>query len=214
MRRSARRGLALALGTGLGICAAGVLLVGRMLARAGWPSVEDMRGNLEHELVGALAPARAQAIREEFAHLAEHPWAGRYTTPGGQYEELLLAPDGGFTLHVQTHCGNCTGFEAVGRVRELAPDRLLLEPERAHWARYMRSRDPQVLHLIEWEGRRMAVFEAQAERFCAMLTSGESMPEAYIRRGEEQAQPPEELRPPGRPLLPEPLRALAREPRD
>ena len=96
-------------------------------------------------------------------------------------------------------------------MRERAPDRLLLEPEEAHWARYMRSNAPLELHLIEWNGRRMAVFESQVEDFAAALTARESMPSSYIQRDADHVRERKEACPPGRPTLPAPLRALAPE---
>ncbi|HVS20089.1 MAG TPA: hypothetical protein VMT18_15905 [Planctomycetota bacterium] len=209
MHRFARRGLALALGTGLGlVLAAGLLPAGVLL---GWP-VTGFDGYLgSHPALEAMAASRADEIENELLRLDDHRWAGRYTSPALFPEELLLAPDGGFTIYVNSGCGNCTGFEAMGRVRELAPDRLLLEPEEAHWARYMRSNDPQVLHLFEWNGRRMAVLESQVEDFCAALTARASMPSSYIRRDADHVHEREEPCPPGRPTLPEPLRALAPE---
>jgi hypothetical protein len=209
MRRVLRRALALALGTGLGLA----MVVGWFACSAiKGESIVGVDGYLgSHPALEAEASARAEELQAEIARLGGHSWAGRYTTPSLWPEVLLLAPEGGFTIYMNSGCGNCTGFEAYGRVRVLAPDRLELVPDEAHWARYMRSSEPQELHLIEWNGMRMAVLETQVEDFCVGLTTRASMPSAYVRRPAAHVHERDEPCPSGRPMLPERLRVLAPE---
>lgn len=163
-------------------------------------ALDDYYGS--HPELEAAARPRAARIQREIQRAGEHPWAGRYTTPGPFYEELLLAPTGGFTLFVSSGCGNCTGYEAFGSVQVLGPDHVLLVPEQVHHARSMRTSAPHEVHLAAWGDRRLALFQSQVALFRTTLRTSETMPRVFVRRRDGEPYQHREPRPPGEPEWP------------
>lgn len=211
MRTAVARCLAVLAGTGL--ACGGVLAVGAVTRTGPARMILDL---VRHEVwprteqrLAEQGPERGQRVRAEIEGLGPHPWAGVYRTGEPLGVSFSLAPDAGFSWFEATTCGNCTGYRALGSVREAGEGRLTLdvdvESEEASWGTLGGALD-----LVPWGDLVFAVPESCREIFCAQVLDGLSFPDAPFRvvRDDPAFDPRDPERPPGRPQLPPEFRAL------
>jgi hypothetical protein len=153
--------------------------------------------------IEAEAGARDERARAEVATLGDHPWAGVYRTAGTWPTTFVLAPQAGFTLHHDSRCGNCAGFDALGCVAAASENTLQLEAELSHPCGTTREYLDQCLYLVRWGKLLFAIAPQRMERFCADVTDGQSFPDEPVRvLGDTPFDFDAPKRPEARPVVP------------
>ncbi|MEQ1893792.1 MAG: hypothetical protein ABL998_14715 [Planctomycetota bacterium] len=150
------------------------------------------------------AQARNTKVVEELSRLGVHPWAGVYRTADLWPDELVLAPEAGFTLYRGSWCGSCARFTALGKVLAVEGSTLKLEVELAEpddtSAAWIGLDD--TLHLVRWGELTFAVPASRMELFCAEASDGETFPSVPFRYARTPGDHEHPLRPSGKPAIP------------
>lgn len=132
--------------------------------------------------------SRTRLLEREIAGIQNHDWAGRYGRCNSP-PWLVLAPNGEFGFENEVlgcfSTGPPTFFRNMGRIVEVTPERIRLEPRYDTRLGYFDC--PVEFARVHWRGRHLLIPEDEMLYFCNQINSGQlmnAMSWAFGRYGE------------------------------